>query len=365
LAQAELDIAQRHEKAQFADTELHSRTKAETDKLISDSEKHAAEAEQRAADALAKFEQIRRDSDAYARETTDNARQQAEQILQDARERAEEITATTQTTTAHMVSTAKRQVDDLNAQRESITTYLDELRSILASETIPNEATLQRVAEVEENFVAAEERREADFSASEEQATDDDGVAILDEAPPAPDTVTFVAAEFAVVSDTESDFNDSTSAVSPVSASSTGTAVSASDGSPSASSVASAGSAPSAQSVPSADSVSSPSSAATPAISAPSALSAPSAQPGEAVAAQDAPTEVIEIVSEDETERTLTLDEIEAAEDAALEEEILAEEAEAAAAQRSPRKTTSGRPAPLSAAPGFKLPHATADEDEA
>ena len=51
-------------------------------------------------------------------------------------------------------SAAQRQVDDLNRQREAITTYLDELRSLLGGDPIPSRRTLEKASAAEESFRA-------------------------------------------------------------------------------------------------------------------------------------------------------------------------------------------------------------------
>ena len=52
-------------------------------------------------------------------------------------------------------TTAQRQVEDLNRQRESITSYLDELRHLLGNDPVPSLSTLERAEKAEAEFAAS------------------------------------------------------------------------------------------------------------------------------------------------------------------------------------------------------------------
>ena len=56
-------------------------------------------------------------------------------------------------------TTAQRQVEDLNHQRESITSYLDELRSLLGHEPVPTTAALEKAAKAEAAFAVTGSER--------------------------------------------------------------------------------------------------------------------------------------------------------------------------------------------------------------
>jgi hypothetical protein len=59
-------------------------------------------------------------------------------------------------------TTSQRQVEDLNRQRESITSYLDELRSLLGHEPVPSKAALEKAAKAEAAFSATGAERPAE-----------------------------------------------------------------------------------------------------------------------------------------------------------------------------------------------------------
>src|SRR5690625_2930855 len=73
-------------------------------------------------------------------------------------------------------TTAQRQVNDLNRQREAITGYLDELRSLLGQDPAPNEQMLARVAQVEEDLNAATDEMDA-LQAEVDESVDADAPA--------------------------------------------------------------------------------------------------------------------------------------------------------------------------------------------
>src|SRR5690606_29483401 len=115
----------------------------------------AAEAEQRVANALEQAEKIRRDADAHAKDLVSNARRNADRVVAEAREHAERTLSEAMTEAERERTSAQRQVEDLNRQRESITSYLDELRNLLGHEPMPSRQILERADDVKARFEAA------------------------------------------------------------------------------------------------------------------------------------------------------------------------------------------------------------------
>ena len=86
-----------------------------------------------------------------------NARHNADDIVSGAREHAETIISEAVTDAERERSLANKEVEELNTQRESITSYLDDLRSLLSADPIHNLAAASKlVKEREKQDVAAE-----------------------------------------------------------------------------------------------------------------------------------------------------------------------------------------------------------------
>ena len=115
-----------------------------------DAEAHAAEAEQRVAKALAQADKVRTDAEQHAKELLSNARRNADRVVAEAREHAEKQISDSMIESERERTSATRQVEDLNRQRESITSYLDELRNLLGHN--PDRATLERASRAEAAF---------------------------------------------------------------------------------------------------------------------------------------------------------------------------------------------------------------------
>ena len=144
LAEAELSIAARHEEAERSDADRHATARGETERLVRDAEAHATEAEQRVAKALEQAEKVRIDAETHAKELLSNARRNADRVVAEAREHAENSLSEAMTESERERTSAQRQVEDLNRQRESITSYLDELRNLLGNDPMPSKQTLER-----------------------------------------------------------------------------------------------------------------------------------------------------------------------------------------------------------------------------
>jgi len=86
-----------------------------------------------------------------------NARHNADDIVSQSREHAETIISEAVTDAERERSLASKEVEELNHQRESITTYLDDLRSLLSSDPVNNLAAASRLVDQH----AAEESVEA------------------------------------------------------------------------------------------------------------------------------------------------------------------------------------------------------------
>src|SRR5690606_28305129 len=104
------------------------------------------------ANALEQAERVRRDAEAHAKELMSNARRNADRVVAEAREHAERTLSEAMTEAERERTTAQRQVEDLNRQREAITVYLDELRSLLTHEPMPSRQTLERAQDAEARY---------------------------------------------------------------------------------------------------------------------------------------------------------------------------------------------------------------------
>ena len=102
------------------------------------------------AKALAQADKVRADAETQAKELLSNARRNADRVVAEAREHAEKQIGDALTESERERTTAARQVEDLNRQRESITTYLDELRNLLGHD--PDRAALERARRAEAAF---------------------------------------------------------------------------------------------------------------------------------------------------------------------------------------------------------------------
>ena len=93
---------------------------------------------------------MRTDAETHAKELLSNARKNADRVVAEAREHAEKQISDAMIESERERTSATRQVEDLNRQRESITSYLDELRNLLGHN--PDRATLERASRAEAAF---------------------------------------------------------------------------------------------------------------------------------------------------------------------------------------------------------------------
>src|SRR5699024_2704173 len=127
----ETELARRREEAERADSQRHEQAKQETARPLADAQEHASAAEARVAAALQKAEEIRSKAEEQAARTLADARGAADRITQEAKQGSELLRSETSAKVERERRTAQRELDELNQQRESITTYLDELRGLL------------------------------------------------------------------------------------------------------------------------------------------------------------------------------------------------------------------------------------------
>ncbi|MBC7298210.1 MAG: hypothetical protein H5T82_04880, partial [Demequina sp.] len=147
---------QRREAAEASLTERHNAATAESEAMVADARKRADEAEARLADALERAEQARRDAEEHARTLLSNARHNADDIVSQSREHAETIISEAVTDAERERSLASKEVEELNHQRESITTYLDDLRSLLSSDPVNNLAAASKLVDQQAAAEAAD-----------------------------------------------------------------------------------------------------------------------------------------------------------------------------------------------------------------
>ncbi len=124
--------------------------------MVTEARTRADDAEARLTNALERAEEARRDAEEHARTLLSNARHNADDIVSQAREHAETILSEAVTDAERERALASSEVDELSQQRESITSYLDDLRALLSSDPVNNLAAASRF--VDEH--AAEEATE-------------------------------------------------------------------------------------------------------------------------------------------------------------------------------------------------------------
>jgi cell division septum initiation protein DivIVA len=88
---------------------------------------------------------VRREAEVHSQTLLTNARNNADEIVSDAREHAEAIISEAVSDAERERTMAAREVDELNRQRESITTYLDDLRGLLTADPVGNLARASRL----------------------------------------------------------------------------------------------------------------------------------------------------------------------------------------------------------------------------
>ena len=131
---AERELTRRNEEVQ-----------AEMQSLVTDAQARAELAEERLAAALERAEVVRRESEVHSQTLLGNARNNADEIISESREHAEGIISEAVADAERERTAAQHEVEELNRQRESITGYLDDLRSLLSNDPIGNLAAATRL----------------------------------------------------------------------------------------------------------------------------------------------------------------------------------------------------------------------------
>ncbi len=88
---------------------------------------------------------MRREAEVHSQTLLSNARNNADEIVSEAREHAENIISEAVSDAERERTAAQREVEELNRQRESITGYLDDLRSLLSNDPIGNLAAASKL----------------------------------------------------------------------------------------------------------------------------------------------------------------------------------------------------------------------------
>ena len=140
LTELELALAATREQAEREDSERHEAAVPETQKLVTEGETRAADAETRAKSAHELAEQVRREADAQAKALVSGARRNAAQLVAEAKSHAEMLVGEAEAEAARVQTTAKREVADLTRQRDSITGHLTQLRSLLGAMSVPGDS---------------------------------------------------------------------------------------------------------------------------------------------------------------------------------------------------------------------------------
>ena len=112
---------------------------------VADAQARAELAEERLAAALERAEVTRRESEVHSQSLLSNARNNADEIVSESREHAEGIISEAVADAERERAAAQHEVEELNRQRESITGYLDDLRSLLSNDPIGNLAAATRL----------------------------------------------------------------------------------------------------------------------------------------------------------------------------------------------------------------------------
>jgi hypothetical protein len=132
-AQAEFGIwlAARREEAERQEAERLAAAHAVIQKLITEAERRAATAEQRAATASAQAEQSRREADRHSSQLVSSARNNAGQIVAQATAQAGQLRAASGTEIERLRGAAQRELAELTSRKETISGHLDQIRQLL------------------------------------------------------------------------------------------------------------------------------------------------------------------------------------------------------------------------------------------
>lgn len=132
LQALELELAERREKAEREEGERHDAAIAATQKLVTDAEQRAKNADARAKETEARADTRRKESEAEASETMAKAKSFADRTMADARSEAEQLLFEARTHAEVTKQTAEREVADLTRQRDTVTAQLNQLREMLS-----------------------------------------------------------------------------------------------------------------------------------------------------------------------------------------------------------------------------------------
>jgi cell division septum initiation protein DivIVA len=125
--------------------------------MVEEARQRADESEERLSAALERAETVRQEADAHANRVLTNARTNADEIVTEAREHAETIISEAVNDSERERSMAQREVEELNRQRESITGYLDDLRSLLGADPVSNLAAAAQLQQEHDGAPPAEQ----------------------------------------------------------------------------------------------------------------------------------------------------------------------------------------------------------------
>jgi len=132
-ADLEIEIAARREDAEREESQRHDAAQAGTRQLVTEAERRAATADEKAAAATAQAEQTRKDAEERARQLVDDAKQQAEQIISKSRVSAEGVYAETKADAERDLARVRGELDELTKQRDSISVYLAQMRQMVGT----------------------------------------------------------------------------------------------------------------------------------------------------------------------------------------------------------------------------------------
>ena len=137
LTELELALAAKREHAEREDTERHEVAISETQKLVTEAEARAADADKRAKSAHDRAEQVRREADEQAKALVSGARRNSDQLVAEAKAHADMLLGEAKSEAVRIQTTARREVADLTRQRDSITGHLTQLRTLLGAMSVP------------------------------------------------------------------------------------------------------------------------------------------------------------------------------------------------------------------------------------
>jgi membrane protein involved in colicin uptake len=130
----EIQLASRREEAERQQRARLAAAQAATQQLSTEAEHQAATAGQRAAKASAQAEQANSEAEQYAQQLIRDAKEKADQILAQAKAQAEKRFADINSEIEQDRAAAQPALDDLAQRKDSITSYLAQLRQLLGAQ---------------------------------------------------------------------------------------------------------------------------------------------------------------------------------------------------------------------------------------